>query len=151
MSEWRWLESTKRLQIESFGVDPGMLEGEARADYVIWNVTALVDEVHEFLDEVAWKPWIKRELRGAISDRIAAARELVDAQHFLGNLALTLGLTDSEWEQLYQEKQAINAKRQRDGYTGAKCTCGRSTDQLGDVTIDPDGVVSCNGCGGRIE
>jgi hypothetical protein len=151
MSEWSWLESTKRLQIESFNTDPSALEGAQRADYTIWNVLAAVDELHEFLQCIAWKPWILPELRGHVSDRVAAVRELVDCAHFIGNLLVMLNVTDEEWERLYAEKQAINAKRQRDGYTGAKCRCGRSTDQLGDTTIDPDGVVSCNGCGGKVE
>jgi hypothetical protein len=149
MSEWRWLESTRRLQEESFGVDYARFAKEAPnpelADYLTWNVTALVAELGEFLQEVGWKPWTTR--RGWVY-RERAVKELVDVAHFLANLICALGVTDDEWEQRYRLKQEVNAQRQAHGYDGVtgKCEgCKRALDDDG-VTI-VNGQRFCSGCG----
>jgi hypothetical protein len=126
--EWRWLEETATLQREAYGVDPSTLEGAALADFVIWNVVAATDELHEMLDEVSWKPWVTE--RGH-KDKAAAIHELVDVAHFVANLAVAMGCTDEEWTRIYREKMAVNRARQRAGYDGisTKCTqCGRALD-----------------------
>lgn len=124
---WNWLEETLKLQRESFKVDPPALEGAELADYVLWNHSAAVAELSEFLDEVHWKPW--SVLRGRKNDELAIG-ELIDVAHFIANLAVAMGCTDDEWERRYREKMEINAKRQRDGYDGRnKCPgCGRALD-----------------------
>jgi len=145
---WRWLESTRRLQEEAYGVDYDLLakHGPEFADRVIWNALALEDELHEFLNEVRWKPWAVD--RGGVA-RERAVGELVDAAHFLANLATFLGVDDEEWEARYREKQARNAARQAapGGYTGAdKCPwCKRELDAAGAVTEG-----RCAACGARL-
>ena len=124
---WSWLEETRILQIDAYDADPALLKGDELADFVVWNHTALIDELSEFLAEVQWKPWSK--VRGGVN-RDAAIGELIDVAHFLANLAVAMGCTDEEWEYRYKEKMALNAKRQRDGYDNSnKCKqCKRALD-----------------------
>jgi len=139
---WNWLEETRKLQISAYGADPSELEGGALADFVIWNNVALADEMSEFLGEIQWKPWSK--IRGG-ANRDAAIGELIDAAHFLANLAVAMGCTDEEWIARYKAKMEVNAKRQRDGYdntnkcpkcrralddTAVKCTLERCFDEI---------------------
>ena len=130
MSDWEWLKETRALQISAYGADPSALEGESLADFVLWNHTALVDEMSEFLGEVQWKPWAKP--RGG-ANKHAAIGELIDVAHFLANLAVAMGCTDEEWERRYKAKMTINAARQRDGYDNKnKCKkCRRALDDDG--------------------
>lgn len=127
---WGWLNSTRRLQEEVYGFDYAKLTDAALGDYVTWNVVATENELHEFLDEVQWKPWAKN--RGHVEDREAAVEELVDAAHFLANLAVGLGVTDEEWQVAYRKKQVKNANRQsaKGGYgREQKCpNCKRALD-----------------------
>jgi dUTPase len=104
---WRWIESTKELQTEAYGADPGALIGDAWADFVTWNCAALLCEVGEFMREVGWKPWAIN--RGWMSDK--ALEELVDVGHFLGNLLAALHVTDEQWEAAYRRKQQKNRDR----------------------------------------
>lgn len=122
------VESQRQLQLESFGgVDPAGHEGDARADFIRWNVLALEDELHEALAETGWKPWAtSRHL-----NRVAYLGELVDAFHFFMNLCIVAGITGEEIAQGYYAKRAVNVKRQEDGYDGVtgKDETGRATDE----------------------
>lgn len=130
---WRWLESTRELQEQYFGfdyakcsVDPDLL-----ADTILFNHTALIVELSEFMQEVGWKNWSTP--RGWVN-REAAIGELVDAAHFLANILAVLGVTDDEWERRYRAKQEVNRNRQRSGYDSrqGKCPgCHRSYDDPG--------------------
>lgn len=124
---WQWLESTRTLQEEFYGaIYP--IEGEALADYVTVNHSALVVEAGELLAEFGWKPWAQP--RGWVN-RANALKEAVDVAHFLGNILSAIGVTDQEWEDAYRKKQEVNRQRQREGYDGVtgKCqTCKRSFD-----------------------
>lgn len=126
--QWKWLESTKKLQEEFYGVTYPLIEGDELANYVTVNHSALVVEAGELLAEFGWKPWAKP--RGWVN-RENALKEAVDVGHFLANILAAIGVTDEEWEAAYQAKQEINRQRQRDGYDGVsgKCPkCKRSYD-----------------------
>lgn len=143
-TDWLWLESTRKLQSTVYHVNYEDLQGEQLADYVIWNHTALVSELTEFMDEIQWKNWAKE--RGRVN-RDEAVGELVDVGHFLANLLVALGVTDVEWEVRYREKQLRNAERQAapGGYSGEKCPqCRRELDRVG-ALISRDGF----GTGGK--
>lgn len=136
---WKWLESSKELQIGAYGTDPGELSGEQLGSYWSDMHTALIDELSEFLAETNWKPWSND--RGTIKDRDAAVGELVDAAHFLANLLLTLRVTDEEYEERYQQKQAKNRARQAQagGYNNdaMKCpNCRRELDAEGAYQVN---------------
>lgn len=108
------LSDTYELQARAFG-HALPLEGEALADFVTWNVAALVAEVGEALEQVGWKNWAAR--RGWVN-REAFVGELIDVQHFLNNLLCSVGVTDEELQARYAVKQELNRSRQRDGYQG---------------------------------
>lgn len=115
------------LQTTSFGVDPRQLEGEALMEYIRGMVLALEDELHEALAETGWKPWA--DTTHLHADRFAG--ELVDALHFLVNLALVTGWTPEQFIDAYWAKAEVNARRQLAGYNGVdgKCpVCGRALD-----------------------
>lgn len=132
MSDWRWLESTRRLQVEAFGKDFSLPHDPNEfADAIVENHTSLVVELGEFMNEVGWKPWSTP--RGWVN-RDAAVGELVDVAHFLANLLVRLDVTDDEWERRYRAKQDVNRDRQRSSYDAraGKCPrCRRSYDDPG--------------------
>lgn len=112
----RFLERQRELQVGSYGEDPAELEDGELAHFIFWNVVALDHELHEALDEVTgWKPWSSKST--VIENRESYVKELVDAYHFLGNLLLVAGVTDDELDQKYNDKAAINERRQTEGYS----------------------------------
>lgn len=148
-----WLEETKALQEKSFGHElPKALDGDL-VGYVVTNVLAATDELHEALNEVSWKPWAAAEF----VNREAFIGELVDTLHFVGNLLVGVGCTDEELNSAYLEKMERNRLRQQVGYTGLeKCSdCKRALDDIqlhgGGWTeeIDEDGKAvkfTCEDC-----
>ncbi len=119
------------LQITSYGADPYELEGEDRTEYIMWNVLAATDELHELLNEVGWKPW-------ATSRHVneeAAKGELVDVFHFFMNLSMALHMGPEELMQKYIEKRQINARRQEEGYDGVDGKCPKCKRALDDPAV----------------
>lgn len=110
---WSWLESTRRLQREAFGLDPTPREVADQAASVKDNVLAAVVELVEMLNEVKWKywsheePWVRR-------DRVL--KEAVDVNHFVANALVAVGVTDEEYEEAYRAKQEENRQRQIEKY-----------------------------------
>src|SRR3546814_20161250 len=105
------------------------MDTPALVEYIKNQVLALLDEGHEALNEVGWKPWASSRH----VNREAFAGELVDILCFLVNLALSVGLTPEDFYRLHQEKALRNIKRQADGYDGqaGKCPgCLRAIDDL---------------------
>ncbi len=147
--EWKWLESTRQLQEEFYGaIYP--VKGEALADYVTINHSALVLEASELLSEFGWKPWAQP--RGWVN-RENALKEAVDVAHFLGNILSAIGVTDDEWERAYQAKQEVNRQRQREGYDGVtgKCPgCKRSYDDLINCTPAEESYTVLNASGSEV-
>lgn len=112
---WRWLESTRALQREAYGLDPDEYHDwpEGQASAVKENVLALIVEATELLNEVKWKYWSHEE---AWVRRDRVLKEAVDIGHFLGNILSAVGVTDQEYEEAYQAKQEENRERQRRKY-----------------------------------
>lgn len=141
-TRWWWLASTVSLQREAYGWDWDAIRARGPVEWnaelgrsINTNTTALVAELGELLQELGpiWKSWVKD---GQLSTerRDAAVEELVDVVHFVANIAIALGVTDEEWERLYQAKQQKNRDRQTSGYDGVtgKCSrCHRSYDGAG--------------------
>lgn len=121
---WRWLESTDKLQRETYGYGnlyeatrDGDQADEKVADYLDWNQTAAVQELAEAREEFSWKPWAKDE---PFVNRERVRDEIIDALHFLGNMLTVMGVTDEELAGAYQEKQDINRARAESGTYSAK-------------------------------
>ncbi len=142
-----WLSRTRDLQRSAYDVDPVKLEREARATYTRWNVLAATAELHEFLQEVRWKPWAM--FQGDIPDRPAAVGELVDVMHFIANLLVMLSVDGEELTQRYLDKMEVNAERQDGGRYDeetAKCpSCGRDLEEAGG-SMTVSGKVLCTNC-----
>lgn len=119
-------ERQLELQTKSFGVDPVRLDQQSKLDYIRDMTLACEDELHEALNECAWKPWQTADH----IDSEAMGAELVDALHFLVNLFLAIGWSADDVIQAYHAKAARNAERQAAGYTGTeKCReCNRALD-----------------------
>jgi len=122
------LEAQLELQRRHMGGDPRHLDGNDMADFMRWNAFALEDEIHEAMQEVGWKPWATDRTINVTE----FVREMVDAFHFYMNMLLcATGMEPSDlvdmFFRMYMEKNAENARRQIEGYTGLeKCReCGR--------------------------
>lgn len=111
---WKWLESTKKLQRDAYGFDADALDTAGQAESVKENVLPLMVEALELLNEVSWKYWAHDE---PFVNRREVLREAVDIGHFLGNILVAIEVTDEEWAAAYQAKQQVNRQRQLDGYT----------------------------------
>lgn len=86
------------------------------------NVFALVAELYEMMNEMTWKPWATAEPH--INLRPAWG-ELIDVWHFFMNIMLHLGVEADDLYRLYREKNAINHRRQDEGYDGVTGKCPR--------------------------
>lgn len=102
----RIFELQKELQ-ERMGEEP-LFDQE----FVKTMTLAAIVELAEFVQCTDWKPW--KEPTGWKRD--AAVEELVDAFHFVVNLALALGLTADELFEAYVKKNDENRRRQDEGY-----------------------------------
>ena len=92
---------------------------------------ALVDELHEALAEIGWKPWAS----SMHFNQDAVRGELVDAFHFFMNLCLVSGVSAQDLIDGYIAKSAQNIKRQADGYDGVSTKCTRCKRALDDPAV----------------
>lgn len=107
------------LQVESFGNNFPKMTEEERVLFAKDQILGLLDEAHEALAEIGWKPWATSRYM----NRDAFVSELVDVWHFLMNLLLAAEVTPEEFINLYMEKNDKNARRQKDGYDGVSTKC----------------------------
>lgn len=126
----KMFERQAQLQVDSFKIIPWRLNGAERRNYVAAMSLGLHDEISEALQEVSWKPWAKDDYINAKE----FVGELVDAFHFLMNLALIVDPTGDAFVEAYFKKAEVNANRQAKGYSiteeGSKCKhCGRALDE----------------------
>lgn len=127
----KMFERQAQLQVDSFKITPWRLSGAERREYVAAMSLGLHDEISEALQEIAWKPWAKDDYINAKE----FVGELVDAFHFLMNLALIVDPTGDAFVEAYFKKAEVNARRQAgSGYSvieeGSKCKhCGRALDE----------------------
>ena len=142
----RWLEKTKQLQTEVYGIDYSKLLDDspeslnALIEYLRWNMLAIDDELAEVRKAISWKPWQHDE---PYADRKEIVKECVDVLHFVANILCAAGATDEELDTEYLAKMQKNADRQREGYKvmddGVKCKkCFRALDDY-DVSSCADG------------
>lgn len=135
------LANQAAMQERSFGVNITKLEGEERVTFIKDMSLALLDEVHEALAEVGWKPWASSR---HVNEE-ALQGELIDAWHFLMNLFLVAGMDAESIYDSYMKKQRVNKQRQATGYDGVegKCpVCHRALDDEA-VTCE-EGVCRAN-------
>lgn len=115
------LEAQAALQLKMpGGVDPREMPTEEKALFIKDMTLALTDELHELLQEVGWKPWATSRHVNVDSAR----GELIDALHFLLNLALALDMDGFMLMEMYHAKHKKNQQRQEEGYDGVASKCG---------------------------
>jgi hypothetical protein len=136
MTSWKWLRSTKKLQAETYHYDlqwfiSGLRLGSPSvvaevASYIDWNMTAAVQEMAEARVEFSWKPWAVDK---PFVNKERLLDEIVDVNHFLGNILTAIGVTDEEYEAAYQAKQAKNRERAASGsYSAIKGELGEGSE-----------------------
>jgi hypothetical protein len=125
------------------GVDPIELVTNSnnrgvRIQYARENVLAALDELHEALNEFAWKSWAKSDHFN--SD--AFFDELIDLWHFVMNLALVSGVHDTPYAvaaafvERYYRKRQRNAQRQAEGYDGVTGKCPKCKRAYDDESVE---------------
>lgn len=122
-----------RMQIEVYGDGTPFAEwsDERRAVFIKDNILAMLDETHEALGEVGWKPWASsRHL-----NKDAFQGELVDALHFFFNLMHAAGITPEALLEGYEAKAAKNRQRQAEGYDGVSTKCPLCKRALDDLAV----------------
>lgn len=125
---WSWLESTTELQTETYHYDYEALRADpkALAQYIFWNSFSASQELAEMNVEFSWKPWAVDE---PFVNRDRILNEIIDVNHFLGNILSAMGVTDDEYEAAYQEKQQKNRRRASSGsYSAKKGSLGEGSD-----------------------
>jgi hypothetical protein len=134
---WRWLASTYRLQSEVYDYPLEVFIRGAQANataqqvaplanYIQWNMFSAFVEIAEASVEFSWKPWAV-DLPFVNRDRIID--EIIDVNHFLGNILTAVGCTDDEYERRYQAKQQKNTDRVESGtYSAKKGGLGEGSD-----------------------
>ena len=94
------------------------MEGQNAADYIKSHTLHCVDELMEMLHEVkGYKEWKVYDFENAVDNkmqRTKAKEELVDAVHFLINVALALNISAADLYLAYKNKEQINYNRLKD-------------------------------------
>lgn len=116
----KMFEMQKSLQ-ERLGYDFNSLTMEQRVAYLKENWIALSDEFSEVLERLPWKPWKKYSPEAKVDwtseeQKVETQFEIVDAFHFLINMALLVGIDGNTLWKMYAQKNAENFARQDRGY-----------------------------------
>ena len=85
---------------------------EHAGEWLLKYATALNQEVSELIDCVPWKWWAHYQKL----DLEHAKVELIDILHFVLSIAQVLGMSPEDIFNTYMQKNAVNFKRQDDGY-----------------------------------
>jgi len=128
----------KDIQENVYGYNFEMLQSgplDQLRTFFDWNYHAIQDELRETFSALGgvkdgvgnavWKPWKKayKEVVPSMSynnlsesDKKELKMELIDIQHFLFNMMLSIGMTPQELMNFYFAKNAENRERQKRGY-----------------------------------
>ena len=128
----------KNTQEGVYGYDfKNLTLGEIK-DFWLWNTRAIDDEISEAYDALGgvsnngetsignavWKPWKSNYKKGyemkisdlSDDDRKELKMELVDIQHFLFNMMISVGMNAEELYNYYISKNKENIRRQENNY-----------------------------------
>lgn len=102
-----------------------------KVEFLKNNILASLDELHEALAEIGWKPWASsRHI-----NRDAVKGEMVDVLHFFINILGAIEVTPQELIDAYFVKADKNKKRQEDGYDGVSTKCPNCHRALDDDAV----------------
>jgi hypothetical protein len=121
---WQWLQSTVELQTEIYGYDLRWMQ-DARdqgdygplAEYIDKWWGAAIMELAEAREEYSWKPWATDS---PFVNEQRVLEELVDLQHFIGNILVGMGVSEHKFWAEYRKKQQKNRERQASGTYSAQ-------------------------------
>jgi hypothetical protein len=100
--------------------------GDVRSQGYRNEVTlAAITELVECLQEQPWRWWRNDK----VMNREKAVEELIDAQHHIVNIALSLGMTSDEFFDVYIKKNERNLERPDHNRKASQIQDARSTDQ----------------------
>jgi dimeric dUTPase (all-alpha-NTP-PPase superfamily) len=103
-------ELNQKIGLPDFLGSP--LSDDDKKTWVLHMVRAMQQELAELTDSVPWKWWAKYQKYDEQNARV----EAVDLLHFLISLFMILGMGPEDVVALYQQKHAVNMKRQDTGY-----------------------------------
>jgi hypothetical protein len=128
----------KNTQEKVYGYDFANLSLGEIKDFWLWNTRAIEDEISEAYDALGgvsnngktsignavWKPWKsnhKKAYNMKVSDLSPEdvkelKMELVDIQHFVFNMMISVGMTADELYNFYLSKNKENIRRQENNY-----------------------------------
>ena len=129
----RMFDHQNNMQVHTYGNGTELADYdlERKIEFLKNNHLAVLDELHESLAEVGWKPWASSQHIN--EDAILA--ELVDAWHFMMNIMLTIEKTPEDFTAAYFRKAAKNVKRQEEGYDGVSTKCNQCKRALDDDAV----------------
>lgn len=134
-----WLTTQGVYQRQTFGHNFAKMPTNEILTYVDEMLKAAAIEIlSEAYNEFSWKSWAKNQFL----NRDALVGEVIDAEFFLANVLVALGVSDEEHTTKYRRKMEINTARQERGYdtsaAGEKCpSCKRGLDDTA-VTCTTD-------------
>lgn len=108
------LDCGKR-QVELFNYSEEPMTRDEFANYWRTHVLACLDEVHELLDCVDWKPWSEGEGRIKV-DKEVITSEVADILVFLGNLCFAAGISHGQLERQLELTDIKIRRRVAEGY-----------------------------------
>lgn len=128
------ISAQRDLQLR-LGTDFGSMSPEERRNFIVENVLAATDELHEALNETGWKSWAtSRHL-----NEEAFFGELRDCWQLLTNLMLVIESDPDKLAKLFADKLiaklAVNHARVDSNYDGVTTKCPGCSRALEDVTI----------------
>lgn len=104
-----------RDQRELFGILHETMNPGERIDYIRYVILASLNELHEMLAEVDWKPYYKQDR--VAEDRSAIVLELVDVLRFWMVLADIFGVTEAELVIALEKKRSRDRSRVKESST----------------------------------
>jgi|TARA_B100000959_G_scaffold35994_1_gene34597 dimeric dUTPase (all-alpha-NTP-PPase superfamily) len=91
--------------------DKEMMVNDLPNKWLVNYSKAMKEELYELDDELLWKWWSKDKI-----DMQNIRVELIDILHFLISAMMCAGLTADKVFDIYQQKHAVNIKRQNSDY-----------------------------------
>lgn len=103
------------LERNGQGIDYDAIPGDRRLqnEWVQKYALAMSQEIGELVDSTNWKWW---RTKVDLFDEQNLKVELVDILHFWVSACQVMGLSAEDVHRMYMQKNAVNRKRQDEGY-----------------------------------
>lgn len=116
MSDLRdFIQMAGARQVELFDYPTQPMTPQQRAEYWRTHVLAALDELHEILDCLDWKPWSDTQGEWQV-DKETLTSEIMDLLAFLGNLCFMAGISHGQLEPALDRNDTKIRERVARGY-----------------------------------